>query len=155
MTQITIDNTREFARYEFSGATLPTEWNILSQGVSQSVGVADSAMTISAGTSAGAQTVVRCTHKFQIKSYVRFVVQLSQRIANQNVYLEITNEAGTTRSPGGYTRSATTTGPRNQSVNRTSQGQWDPATKTWNNTTTYTGPQGNSADVNRSTTISK
>lgn len=96
MTQITIDNTREFARYEFSGATLPTEWNILSQGVSQSVGVADSAMTISAGTSAGAQTVVRCTHKFQIKSYVRFVVQLSQRIANQNVYLEITNEAGTT-----------------------------------------------------------
>ncbi|BAH74321.1 hypothetical protein [Solidesulfovibrio magneticus] len=67
----------------------------------------------------------------------------------------VTNEATTTRTPGGYTRSATTTGPANQSVNRTSQGQWDPATKTWNNSTTYTGPQGNSADVNRSTTISK
>ena len=67
----------------------------------------------------------------------------------------VTNEATTTRTPGGYTRSATTTGPANQSVNRTSQGQWNPATKTWNNTTTYTGPQGNSADVNRSTTFSK
>lgn len=67
----------------------------------------------------------------------------------------VTNQATTTRTPGGYARSATTTGPNNNSVNRTSQGQWDPATKTWNNTTTYTGPQGNSADVNRSTTVTK
>ncbi|MYL83838.1 hypothetical protein GTA51_11930 [Desulfovibrio aerotolerans] len=67
----------------------------------------------------------------------------------------VTNEATTTRTPGGYSRSATTTGPNNNAVNRTSQGQWDPATKTWNNTTTYTGPQGNSADVNRSTTVTK
>jgi len=67
----------------------------------------------------------------------------------------VTNEATTTRTPGGYTRSATTTGPNQNSVNRTSQGQWDPVTKTWSNTTTYTGPQGNTGDVNRSTTISK
>jgi hypothetical protein len=67
----------------------------------------------------------------------------------------VTNDATTTRTQGGYTRSATTTGPNNQSVNRSSQGQWDPATKTWSNTTTYTGPQGGAADVNRSTTFSK
>lgn len=67
----------------------------------------------------------------------------------------VTNEATTTRTPGGYSRSATTTGPGNNTVNRASQGQWNPATKTWNKTTTYTGPQGNSADVNRSTSISK
>ena len=67
----------------------------------------------------------------------------------------VTNEAVVTRAPGGYSRSATTTGPNNNSVNRSSQGQWNPAAKTWNNTTTYTGPQGNSADVNRSTTITK
>lgn len=67
----------------------------------------------------------------------------------------VTNEATTTRTPGGYSRSATTTGPGQRSVNRTSKGQWDPATKTWNNTNTYTGPQGNSADVNRSTTVTK
>jgi hypothetical protein len=67
----------------------------------------------------------------------------------------VTNEATTTRTPGGYTRSATTTGPAQRSVNRTSKGQWNPATKTWTNTTTYTGPQGQSADVNRSTTVTK
>lgn len=67
----------------------------------------------------------------------------------------VTNEAVTTRTPGGYSRSATTTGPGNNSVNRSSQGQWNPATKTWSNTTTYTGPQGGSADVNRSTTVTK
>lgn len=67
----------------------------------------------------------------------------------------VTNEATTTRTPGGYNRSATTTGPGNNTMNRASQGQWNPATKTWNKTTTYTGPQGNSADVNHSTTISK
>ena len=67
----------------------------------------------------------------------------------------VTNEAVATRAPGGYSRSATTTGPNNNSVNRSSQGQWNPATKTWSNATTYTGPQGNSADVNRSTTIAK
>jgi len=67
----------------------------------------------------------------------------------------VTNEAAAARVPGGYARSATTTGPNNNSVNRSSQGQWNPATKTWSNTTTYTGPQGNSADVDRSTTIAK
>lgn len=65
-----------------------------------------------------------------------------------------TNEATTVRTPGGYSHSGTYTGPNQNSVNRSSQGQWDPATKTWSNTTTYTGPQGNSADVNRSTTVS-
>jgi hypothetical protein len=96
MPQITIDNTTELARYEFAGSALPTEWNIVAQGSGQSVTVASSAMTIAAGTTASAQTIVRCTTKFRIKAYVRFIVQLSQRIANQNIYLEITNAAGTT-----------------------------------------------------------
>jgi len=65
----------------------------------------------------------------------------------------VTNEATTTRTPGGYSRSATTTGPGGASVNRTSQGQWNPATKTWTNTTTSTGPQGQSGTVTRSTTV--
>lgn len=96
MPQITIDNTTELARYDFNGASLPTEWNILQQGTGMVVSVANSIMSIAAGTTAGDQTIVRCTNKFQIKSYVRFIAQLSQRIANQNIYLELINEAGTT-----------------------------------------------------------
>lgn len=96
MPQITIDNTTELARYDFGGSSLPTEWNILQQGTGMVVSVASSIMSIAAGTTASDQTIVRCTNKFKIKSYTRFIVQLSQRIANQNIYLELTNEAGTT-----------------------------------------------------------
>lgn len=96
MPQITIDNTTELARYEFAGSSLPTEWNILKQNAGQSVSIASSILTITAGTTANSETIVRCTNKFRIKAYVRFVVSLSQRIANQNIYLEVTNAAGTT-----------------------------------------------------------
>lgn len=65
----------------------------------------------------------------------------------------VTDEA-TTRTPGGYTRSATT-GPDQRAVNRASKGPLNPATTTWPNMTTYTGPRNNAADVNRSTTFSK
>jgi hypothetical protein len=96
MPLITVDSTQELARYDFSGSTLPTEWNVLQQGNGTSVTVANSVLTIAAGTGAGATAIIRCTNKFRIKAYTRFVVSLSQRIANQNVYLELTNAAGTT-----------------------------------------------------------
>lgn len=96
MPLITVDSTQELARYDFSGSTMPTEWNVLQQDNGISVSVANSAMTIAAGTAAGATAIIRCTNKFQIKAYTRFVVSLPQRIANQNVYLELTNAAGTT-----------------------------------------------------------
>jgi hypothetical protein len=96
MAQVTVDNTTELARYEFNGSTLPTDWNIVQQGSGQTVSVASSVLTIAAGTTASAATTIRCTIPFRIKSYARFVLQLSQRIANQNVYLEVTNNAGTT-----------------------------------------------------------
>ncbi len=96
MPLITVDSTQELARYDFSGSTLPTEWNVLQQDNGTSVTVANSVLTIAAGTGAGATAIIRCTNKFRIKAYTRFVVSLSQRIANQNVYLELTNAAGTT-----------------------------------------------------------
>lgn len=96
MPKITVDSTEELARYDFSGNVLPTEWNVLQQNNGMSITVANSVMTISAGTNAGDTAIIRCTNKFRIKSYTRFVMSLSQRIANQNVYLELTNAAGTT-----------------------------------------------------------
>jgi hypothetical protein len=96
MPLVTIDNTNTLKRYDFTGTALPTEWNILEQGSGQTVSVANSILTIAAGTTAGAQTIIRCTQRIRVKAYVRFIMQLSQRIANQNIYLELTNEAGTT-----------------------------------------------------------
>ncbi|HCR11881.1 MAG TPA: hypothetical protein PKD41_12070, partial [Solidesulfovibrio sp.] len=51
-----------------------------------------------------------------------------------------TNEATTVRTPGGYSRSATTTGPNNNAVTRNSAGQYNPATRTWSSGSTATGP---------------
>lgn len=96
MPQITIDNTTELARYDFGGSALPTEWNIIQQGTGMVVSVASSVLSITSGVTANDQTIIRCTNKFRIKAYARFIIQLSQRIANQNFYLEVTNDAGTT-----------------------------------------------------------
>lgn len=96
MPEITVNNTTELARYEFSGSTLPSEWSIVQQGSGQTATVASSVLTIAAGTTANAATTLRCNNGFKIRAYVKFIVQLSQRIANQNFYLELTNNAGTT-----------------------------------------------------------
>jgi len=95
MPDITINNTNNLKRYEFTGSSLPSDWNIVSLGSGQSVSVSSSILTISAGTTASSVTTLRCTTPFKIKCYVRFIVSLSQRIANQNFYLEITNNNGT------------------------------------------------------------
>ena len=96
MPQITIDNTNELKRYEFAGASLPSDWTITQLGSGQTVSVASSILTIASGTTASASTTLRCVRPIRIKTYVRFIVSLSQRIANQNFYLELTNNAGTT-----------------------------------------------------------
>ena len=96
MALISVDTTRLEQRYEFNGTALPTDWNIVELGAGQTVTVASSVMAIATGTTASASTTVRCTRPIRTKFYARFIAQLSQRIANQNIYFEVTNAAGTT-----------------------------------------------------------
>lgn len=96
MPQITVDNTNALKRYEFIGDTLPQDWGIVAQGAGQTVTIANSMLSIAAGLEIGAQTVIRCSQKIRIKTYVRFIARLSQRIANQSFILELSNAAGTT-----------------------------------------------------------
>lgn len=98
MGDVNVKNANNQIRYDFGSATnqLDNDWTILSMGTGQSVAVAGSVATIAAGTTASAETILRCTKTFTVKTIVRFIVQLSQRIANQNVYLEVVNAAGTT-----------------------------------------------------------
>lgn len=144
MPLITVDNTTELARYEFAGSSLPTEWNILQQGAGMTVSVASSVLSIAAGTTASAQTTIRCTNKFRIKAYVRFVVQLSQRIANQNVYLEITNEAGTTFARYDFNGTTATTAQcqtGNQGTNNTAVSVTCPTTASYGTFDIYADTQ--------------
>lgn len=131
MPLVTIDNTNTLKRYDFTGTTLPTEWNILGQGSGQTVSVANSILTIAAGTTAGAQTIIRCTQRIRVKTYVRFIMQLSQRIANQNIYLELTNEGGTTFARydfNGTTATSVQCQTGNQGTNNTATAATTPTT---------------------------
>lgn len=96
MAKITVDGINKIKRYDFSGVTLPTDWGIVSMGTNQSVSVANSILSIVSGTDINQETIVRCSSPVTIKTLVRFVMSLSQRIANQNFYLELVNAAGTT-----------------------------------------------------------
>lgn len=134
MPLITVENTNLLKRYDFTGSALPTDWNILTLGAGQAVSVDSSIMTIAAGTSAGATTIVRCTQAFRIKAYVRFIIQLSQRIANQNIYLEITNAAGTTFARydfNGTTATSTQAQTGNQGTNNTAVAATVPTTASY------------------------
>lgn len=144
MPEITINNTTELARYEFAGTALPTEWNILQQGTGQSVSVGSSAVTIAAGTTASAQTILRCTNRFRIKAYVRFVIQLSQRIANQNIYFELTNESGTTFARYDFNGTTATTAQcqtGNQGTNNTAVSVTCPTTASYGTFDIYADTQ--------------
>lgn len=46
-----------------------------------------------------------------------------------------------TRTDDGYTRNATMTGPQGNTATRTTEGHWDPATKTWTKNVTTTGAE--------------
>lgn len=96
MALISVDTTVLEQRYEFTGTALPTDWNIVELGSGQTVTVASSVMAIAAGVNANEAATVRCTKPIRTKFYARFIAQLSQRIVNQNIYLEVTNAAGTT-----------------------------------------------------------
>lgn len=50
-----------------------------------------------------------------------------------------TRNTTATRTDNGYTASTTVTGPNGNSATRSSQGQWDPTTKTWTKSVSTTG----------------
>jgi len=75
-------------RDNFPGGTLSSDWSVV-LGAGASIGVASGALTINAGTTAGAETYL--TYQFPVSVPARAIVAmaLSSRIANQDWYLEL------------------------------------------------------------------
>lgn len=92
----TIDNANQQKRYGFWGSALPTDWSILAQGTGQTVTVSGGSLTIGMGTTINAITTIRCNNPLTVKSLVRFIASISQRIANNTIYFEVTNADGST-----------------------------------------------------------
>jgi hypothetical protein len=96
MTSVNTRNANYQKRWDFGGAALPSEWSITALGAGMAVAVTGGALTITTGTTPSAETIVRCSKAVSLKFIARFIAMLSQRIAEQNFYLEVLNEAGTT-----------------------------------------------------------
>lgn len=82
-------------RDDFPGTAInPAMWTVLQTGAGQSITLSTSELRLAAGTTANSETIIRSVESFTIPFRTTFIVNLSQRIANQEVFLEITDASG-------------------------------------------------------------
>lgn len=81
-------------REDFPGSALGSKWSIVQQGSGHTISVANSALSISTGTTPNTETILLLNEPFTVPSKVFFIVYLSQRIANQEFYLEVVDASG-------------------------------------------------------------
>ena len=82
----------------FSGSSLDTtnNWTLVQSDGTTGQSVANSLLSITAGTTNGAYIAIRSKRTFKLPMRVQVIASLSQRIANNAFYIEIVNAAGTT-----------------------------------------------------------
>lgn len=77
-------------RAGFTGTVLnPEKWDIIQVGTGQNINVVNGTMQITTGTTPNAETIIRSKEDFTIPVRAMINVALSQRIANQNFYVEL------------------------------------------------------------------
>ena len=93
---LSITSMQRKFRDDFPGSALDVgNWQTVQTGSGQTITVSNSTLSIAAGTTIDAETIIRSLLAYTIPFRVMFIFMLSQRIANQEFYLEITNAAGT------------------------------------------------------------
>lgn len=76
-------------RDSFAGSAIDTsKWTVLGTGAGQSISVATGALTIAAGTTANATTTIITNEVFTVPFRLMVGFSLSQRIANQDFYID-------------------------------------------------------------------
>jgi hypothetical protein len=95
---LTIDTENTVVKDDFSGTSLNSgNWTVTQKGgTATTYSVANSILTINAQTQANDYIVFTSTKTFSIPFRVQFLLSASQRIANNNLYLELVNASGTT-----------------------------------------------------------
>ena len=91
----------------FPGTTLDiTKWNVVQTGAGMSIGVASNELTIATGTTVNSETIILGKEIFTIPCRVLFGMQISQKIANQEFYLELVSVNKDTGLPDGLNKAA-------------------------------------------------
>ncbi len=101
-------------RDDFPGNALnPGNWQVVQQGSEHAISVNNSALSMATGTAANTETIIRSTLVHTVPFRVMFIFYLSQRIANQEFYLEVTNASGTMLAQWLFDGTGATTGKIN------------------------------------------
>lgn len=80
-------------RDDFNGVALnPDEWNV-QLGAGMAINVAGGELSISSGVTANSETIITGKTPFTVPFRLWFIMRMSQRIANQEFYLEAVNAA--------------------------------------------------------------
>jgi hypothetical protein len=97
-----IQSTQKKFRDSFATPQLDTNnWNLVQTGAGQTVTQSAGVLTIAAGTTANAETIIESVETFTIPFRSMFGFMLSQRIANQEFYLELVSVNPDTLVPDG------------------------------------------------------
>ncbi|GAA6622906.1 hypothetical protein [Scytonema sp. NUACC26] len=92
---VLVKNTNKKFRDDFPGTSLnAANWTLVQTGTGQSVSVTNSDLTITSGTTANSETIIRSVQTYTIPFKTEFIASISQRIVNQEIYLEIVDATG-------------------------------------------------------------
>ena len=91
---ISISNQTIKLREDFAGSSLNANWTVVALGSGHSINVTNSQLELATGTTVNTETIIRSTKTFRIPLQVAFIARLSQRIANQEFYLEFIDNTG-------------------------------------------------------------
>ena len=110
MANVNVQGKNYQKKWDFDGTALPADWSIVQLGAGMSVSVANSLLSITTGTTASSNTIIRCQKAFNTKAVARFIARLSQRIVNQTFSLEMVNANGDTAAGWKLYNATATTG---------------------------------------------
>jgi len=82
-------------RDDFPGSALDADlWQVVQTGAGMTITVGSSNLTIATGTTSGSETIIKSLMTFSIPCRLQCALSISQRIANQEFYLEVIDAAG-------------------------------------------------------------
>ncbi len=125
---IKIGNNRKAFRDDFPGSSLDvaTNWTVIQTGAGMTITVANGILTITTGTTINSESIIKSQQAYRLPSLLLAIVNLSQRIVNQEFYIELTNADGSNKC-GWYLENTTATQGKlfnkNVSVQKTSSAQ--------------------------------
>ena len=98
MGSVTAQSTQLQKRWEFHESALSNDWEIVTKGAGQSLTPSSGTLKINAGVGSNEVFTLRCKTSCSPRAFLRWTVLVSQRITNQDIYLELSTRDGQTRA---------------------------------------------------------